>query len=63
MHNQNANKPKQPFCPSCAQPMRLSRITSRFDGLTDLYTFECRACGIAHIEAASIPATQAPLAY
>jgi uncharacterized protein CbrC (UPF0167 family) len=28
--------------------------TSRFGGLPDLYTFECRACGVSHIEAAYI---------
>ena len=39
------------FCPSCAQVMRLARITSRFDDLPDLYVFECRACGVSHIEA------------
>jgi hypothetical protein len=43
--------PKPPHCPSCAQIMRLDRITSRFDDLPDLYTFECRACGVSHIEA------------
>jgi hypothetical protein len=32
--------------------MRLARITSRFDDLPDLYTFECRPCGVSHIEAA-----------
>ena len=44
--------PKQPHCPSCAQIMRLARITSRFDDLPELYTFECQACGVSHIEAA-----------
>jgi hypothetical protein len=48
--------PKTPLCPSCAQIMRLARITSRFDGLPNLYTFECRACGVSHIEAARIEA-------
>jgi hypothetical protein len=43
--------PKPPHCPSCAQIMRLARTTSRFDDLPDLYTFECRACGVSHIEA------------
>ena len=32
--------------------MRLARITSRFDDLPDLYTFECSSCGLSHIEAA-----------
>jgi hypothetical protein len=51
MHYQSS-APKPPPCPSCAQIMRLARITSRFDDLPDLYTFECRACGVSHIEAA-----------
>ena len=34
--------------------MRLARITSRFDDLPDLYTFECSACGVLHIEEASL---------
>ena len=44
--------PRPPLCPSCAQIMRLARITSRFGDLPELYTFECRACGASHIEAA-----------
>jgi hypothetical protein len=44
--------PKSPHCPACAQIMRLARITSRFDDLPNLYTFECRACGLSHIEPA-----------
>ena len=34
--------------------MRLARITSRFEDLRDLYTFECRSCGVSHIEAAPL---------
>ena len=45
------HSPKPPLCPSCAQIMKLARVTSRFDDLPDLYTFECRACGVSHIEA------------
>jgi hypothetical protein len=44
--------PTSPHCPACAQVMRLARITSRFSDLPDLYTFECRACGVSHIEPA-----------
>jgi len=44
--------PASPHCPGCAQVMRLARITSRFGDLPDLYTFECRACGVSHIEPA-----------
>ena len=53
MRYQNSNQfvPKEPLCPSCAQMMQLARITSRFDDLPELYTFECRACGVSHIEA------------
>ena len=44
--------PASPHCPACGQVMRLARITSRFGDLPDVYTFECRACGVSHIEAA-----------
>jgi hypothetical protein len=43
--------PKRSLCPSCGQTMRLARITSRFGDLPDLYTFECRACGVLRVEA------------
>jgi hypothetical protein len=52
--------PKPPHCPSCAQIMQLARVTSRFDDLPDLYTFECRACGVAHIEAGCTVADLVP---
>jgi hypothetical protein len=48
----NKNIPRRPHCPACAQVMRLARIISRFGDLPDLYTFECRACGVSHIETA-----------
>jgi hypothetical protein len=44
-------RPKPPHCPSRAQIMQLARVTSRFGNLPDLYTFECRDCGVSHIEA------------
>ncbi len=44
--------PASPHCPACGQVMRLARITSRFGDLPDLYTFECQACGVSHIEPA-----------
>jgi hypothetical protein len=44
--------PKAPLCPACAQTMRLARVTQRFGDLPDLHVFECRACGVLHIEAA-----------
>jgi hypothetical protein len=39
-----------PRCFSCARPMQLVRRTPRFGGLPDLCTFECRECGVWHIE-------------
>ena len=30
--------------------MRLARKTQRFNGLPDLYVFECRPCQISHTE-------------
>jgi hypothetical protein len=48
----NKNPPRLPRCPSCAQIMRYVRTTSRFEELPDLYIFECRGCGVTHIEAA-----------
>jgi hypothetical protein len=48
----NKGAPTSPHCPACARVMRLARITSRFGDLPDLYTFECRICGVSHIEAA-----------
>jgi hypothetical protein len=44
--------PKAPLCAGCAQIMRLARITSPFDDLPELYTFESRPCGVSHIEVA-----------
>jgi hypothetical protein len=54
MRYQSSNQfaPKALLCPSCAQVMQLARITSRFDDLPELYTFECRRCDVSHIEAA-----------
>ncbi len=55
MWDKRANKsaakpPRSPHCFGCARPMQLVRRTPRFGGLRDLYTFECRACGVWHIE-------------
>ena len=52
----NQRPPRPPFCASCARAMRLARTTSRFGDLPDLYIFECRACGVSHVEAAYIEA-------
>ena len=38
--------------------MRLARRTRRFNGLPDLYIFECRACQMSHTEEGA-PATEA----
>jgi len=56
MRNGSSGKytPRPPHCPSCAQIMPLARTTSRFGNLPDLYIFECRACGVSHIEAATV---------
>jgi hypothetical protein len=40
--------------------MPLARVTSRFSDLPDLYVFECRACGVSHIEAGCIVADLEP---
>jgi hypothetical protein len=54
MRNEHSGKntPRPPVCPSCAQIMRLARTTLRFGGLPDLFIFECRACGVSHIDEA-----------
>jgi hypothetical protein len=60
MRNEHSDKytPRSPHCPSCAQLMPLARTTSRFGNLPDLYIFECRACGVSHIDAVEIEAAQ-----
>jgi hypothetical protein len=45
--------PKSPPCPSCARIMRFARA-SRFGDLYIQYVFECRACGVSHIEPAPL---------
>src|SRR5262249_60651209 len=54
--NKHSNQcpPKPALCASCSRTMQLARTTPRFGDLPDLYTFECRACGVSHIEAAHI---------
>jgi hypothetical protein len=42
--------PKRPRCLNCARPMQLSRRTSRYGGLPDLYSFKCVACNEWHVE-------------
>jgi hypothetical protein len=48
-----AAAPTPPRCYGCARPMRLVRRTPRFEGLPGLCTFECRACGVWHIDEAA----------
>jgi hypothetical protein len=50
LSNEHSNAPKSPRCPSCTQTMQF--VASRFDGLLDFYTFECRVCGVSHVEPA-----------
>ena len=47
--------PRPPRCPSCARIMRFVRA-ARFDDLNIQYVFECRACGVSHIDAVEIEA-------
>jgi hypothetical protein len=49
------SRPAPPHCPSCAQVMRLARKTRRFNGLPDLYIFECRTCQMSHTEEGTPP--------
>jgi hypothetical protein len=49
------SNPVPPHCPSCAQAMRLARKTRRFNGLPDLYIFECRTCDMSHTEEGTPP--------
>ena len=48
--------PRSPHCPSCAQIMPLRRA-SRFEDVSIDYIFECRACGVSHIDAVEIETT------
>ena len=49
-NNSAPKSPRPPLCFGCARPMNLVRRTLRFGRLPDLCTFECRACGVYHIE-------------
>src|SRR5271163_4815996 len=62
MRNDTASRPRSapPHCPSCAQPMRLARKTRRFNGLPDLYIFECRTCEMSHTEEGPQPSEIEP---
>jgi rRNA maturation protein Nop10 len=45
-----------PRCPSCAGIMSLARASRFGDDLYIHYVFECRACGVAHVDAVEIEA-------
>jgi hypothetical protein len=49
-NNSAPKSPRPPLCFGCARPMHLVQRTLRFGRLPDLCTFECRACGVCHIE-------------
>ena len=49
----NKTAPRPPRCAGCAQPMQLLRRTPRFDGLPDLYSFDCCTCDQWHVEEAT----------
>ena len=42
----------QPACPSCGRMLCLTRTTPRTNGLTELRTYNCWACGVWVTEAA-----------
>jgi len=42
-----------PMCPACGRPMRFARSTPGIGGHAELWTFECRECGVAVTEAKS----------
>jgi transposase-like protein len=50
-----SSKLAPPHCPGCAQTMRLARKTRRFNGLRDLYVFECQKCDISRTEEGGAP--------
>jgi hypothetical protein len=41
----------QPGCPSCGKALRVTRITPRPGGRTDLRTYGCQQCGVWLTEA------------
>jgi hypothetical protein len=48
--NLNANR-HSPDCLSCGGPMRFARSIPRLGGSSELWTFQCRPCGLAVTEA------------
>ena len=54
------SKPAPPHCPNCAQTMRLSRKTRRFNGLPDLYIFKCQKCDMSHTAEGTAPSEDEP---
>jgi hypothetical protein len=53
------SRPKAPRCFNCARPMHLLRQTSRYNGLPDLYSFNCATCDEWHVEEALAVSSQA----
>jgi len=45
----------QPACPGCGKALRLTRVTPKSDGRTELRTYGCRQCGVWLTEAADAP--------
>ncbi len=41
------NHKRQRECPSCGETMQLARTLPKLGGLPELYTFECRSCGVS----------------
>jgi predicted RNA-binding Zn-ribbon protein involved in translation (DUF1610 family) len=45
----------QPACPSCGKSLRITRITPRPGGRSDLRTYGCQQCGVWLTEAIDEP--------
>ncbi len=45
----------RPLCPSCGNALRLTKVTPRSGGRTDLQTYGCQACGVWLTEATDKP--------
>jgi hypothetical protein len=46
------HKSPTPLCPSCGRLMRHARTVPGIGALPELYTFDCRGCGLVLTEAA-----------
>jgi hypothetical protein len=45
------DRPPTPVCPSCGNPMRFARAIPQDGRLPELWTFDCKECGLAVTEA------------